>query len=337
MGAETILKTTDRAANLTNRLLAFSRKQVIAPEVLVLDTALRDCADMLPRLVGPDIEVSIVSPPELGRVFVDRIQLEQVLMNLAVNARDAMPEGGQLTIESANLEVDELFARSHAWEVPGRYVMLSVGDSGVGMDAQTQAHIFEPFFTTKEKGRGTGLGLAIVYGIVKQSRGQIVVSSVPGQGTSFKIYFPAVEQAVSVKESHKLAKDSPQGFGTVLLAEDEDCIREIVKAFLEGKGYTVLSARDGLDALQPAGEHEGPIDVLLTDIMMPRMRGPQLVDHLAPLHPEMKVIYISGYAENPGLLGINSDLGRTLLQKPFDLDELARRLGEVLAPVTAGT
>src|SRR5580700_1015732 len=330
VSAEKILKTTNRASSLTQRLLAFSRKQVIAPRPLILDTVVKECSEMLPQLLGPDIEISIVSPLKPGRALVDPTQLEQVLLNLAVNARDAMPEGGQLTIETANIEVDGAFARTQTMIAPGRYVMFAVSDTGMGMDAHTQAHIFEPFFTTKEKGKGTGLGLAIVYSIVKQSRGQILVSSELGKGTTFKIFLPAVEEAVIPEQPTKMAKDSQMGSGTVLLAEDEEEIRSIVQVFLERKGYTVLAARDGFEAAQIAEQHSGPIDLLLTDVMMPRMRGPQLAVHLAPLHPEMKIIYMSGYAENPEPLEVSLESGSTLLRKPFELNELAFLVHEML-------
>jgi two-component system cell cycle sensor histidine kinase/response regulator CckA len=329
--AEKILKTTAKASSLTQRLLAFSRKQVIAPRPLLLDTVVNECAEMLQQSLGPDIEISIVSPMKSWRALADPTQLDQLLLNLAVNARDAMPHGGKLTIETQNIDVDSGFAHGQSLIAPGRYVMLGVSDTGVGMDAHVQAHIFEPFFTTKEAGKGTGLGLAIVYGIVRQSGGQILVSSELGKGTSFKIYLPAVLEA-SIPEQPIDAPDGSQnGAGTVLLAEDEEEIRTMVQAFLEGRGYTVLAARDGFEALQIAEQHGGSIDLLLTDVMMPRMRGPQLAVRLAPLRPEMKVIYMSGYAETPELLEASLNSGTTLLRKPFELSELACRLHEMLA------
>jgi two-component system, cell cycle sensor histidine kinase and response regulator CckA len=328
--AEKILKTTDKASRLTQRLLAFSRKQVIAPRPLILDTAVKDCAEMLRQSLGPDIEISIVSPRKSWRARVDPTQLDQLLLNLAVNARDAMPNGGKLTLECSNIEVDSAFAHSQSLIAPGRYVMLAVSDTGLGMDAHTQAHIFEPFFTTKEKGKGTGLGLAIVYGIVRQSRGQILVSSELGQGTTFKIYFPAVEEAAIPAQPIDVAEDSQNGTGTVLLAEDEEEIRTIVQAFLEGKGYTVLAARDGFEAVQIAEQYVGPIDLLLTDVMMPRMRGPQLAVRLAPHRPDMKIIFMSGFAKTPELVEMSLDSETPLLRKPFALSELASLLREML-------
>jgi len=330
VGAEKILMTTDRAATLTQRLLAFSRKQVIAPRPLILDTVVKECSEMLRQLLGPDIEISILSPPKPGRAFVDPTQIEQVLLNLAVNARDAMPNGGQLTIETANIEVDSAFARAQTMIAPGRYVMFAVSDNGTGMSAHTQAHIFEPFFTTKAKGKGTGLGLAIVYGIVKQSRGQILVSTELGKGTTFKIFLPAVEEAAVPEQATETLKGSQTGSGTVLLAEDEKEIRSIIQVFLESKGYTVLAARDGREAARIAEQHNGPIDLLLTDVTMPRMRGPQLAMHISPRHPEMKVIFMSGYAENPEPLEVSLESGSTLLRKPFELSELAILLREML-------
>jgi CheY-like chemotaxis protein len=281
-------------------------------------------------LLGPDIEISIVSLLKPGRVLVDPTQIEQVLLNLAVNARDAMPEGGRLTIETANIVMDKAFAHKQTVIAPGRYVMFAVSDTGTGMDAHTQAHIFEPFFTTKAKGKGTGLGLAIVYGIVKQCGGQILVSTELGKGTSFRIFLPAVEEAVVAGQSIEMIKESQTGSGTVLLVEDEKEIRSLVHSFLESRGYTVLAARDGYEAMQIAKQYSAPIDLLLTDVMMPRMRGPQLALHLAPDHPEMKIIFMSGYAENPEPLEVSLQSGSALLRKPFEFSELAILLREML-------
>jgi two-component system cell cycle sensor histidine kinase/response regulator CckA len=333
--AEKILKTTAKASSLTQRLLAFSRKQVIAPRPLILDTVIKECAEMLRQSLGPDIEISIVSPRISGRALVDPTQIDQLLLNLAVNARDAMPNGGKLTIESADIEVDSAFAKAQSLIAPGRYVMLAVSDTGLGMDAHTQAHIFEPFFTTKEKGKGTGLGLAIVYGIVRQSRGQILVSSELGKGTSFKIYLPMVEEPGIPEQPFETSEDSQNGAGTILLAEDEEEIRNLVQGFLEGKGYKVLAARDGFEAVQIAEQHYGSIDLLLTDVMMPRMRGTQLAVRLAALHADMKIIFMSGYTETPELHEFSLNSGTTLLRKPFELRELASRLCELLAPARA--
>jgi two-component system cell cycle sensor histidine kinase/response regulator CckA len=333
--AVNILKTTDRASSLTNRLLAFSRKEAFTPRVLDVEALVKECVSMLPQLLGPDIDISIVSPSQPGLILIDPTQLEQVIMNLAVNSRDAMPQGGKLEIKLSNVTINATTAGAQTWIAPGRYIMLTVSDTGAGMDAQTQDHMFEPFFTTKEKGKGTGLGLAIVYGIVKQNRGQILVSSEIGKGSTFQIYLPAVEEPLISAKQIKVHKESQRGAGTVLLAEDEECIRHLVGTFLEAEGYTVFPARDGIEAVQLAEQHVGPIDILLTDVMMPRMRGPQLASHLAPVRPEMKVVYMSGYTENLGQLDTTSGSKTTLLRKPFQLSELARRLQEVLTPVQA--
>jgi len=284
---------------------------------------------MLRRLIGEDIELVTAPGGALGRVKADPGQLEQVIMNLALNARDAMPQGGKLTLETGNVELGETYTRNHFRVMPGPYVMLAVSDTGRGMDAETQAHIFEPFFTTKEQGKGTGLGLAMVYGIVKQSGGYIWVYSELGKGTTFKVYLPRAEEAVAGIEPREGAA-LRRGSETVLVVEDEAALRALVRGLLEANGYTVLEARNGEDALSVCEQHKGPIHLLLTDVVMPQMSGPELVEHLAPFHREMRVIYMSGYTDDAivhhGVLGA----GKTYLQKPFTPEALARKLREVL-------
>ena len=268
---------------------------------------------------------------------VDQSQIEQVLMNLVLNARDAMPDGGRLTVETANVSLDEDYARRHATVLPGKYVMMAVSDTGVGMDAETQAHIFEPFFTTKELGKGTGLGLATVYGVVKQNGGWIWVYSESGRGTTFKIFLPQIEEVVGSTEPSKVASQSPRGSETILLVEDQDGIRELAIEFLKGSGYTILEAREGSEALQVAGQHHGRIDLLVTDVMMPRMGGRELAFRLASVRPHMKVIYMSGYAEYAKDNQKIAESENVILQKPFALDTLARKVREVLAAQGCGT
>ncbi len=335
--AESLLKTTDRAARLTQRLLTFSRSRVYNPRVMSLDTLARENANMYRQLLGSGIELVIVPSPEPIYVKADATFLEQIIMNLAVNARDAMPDGGQLIVKTASTTICENAGPRENGIPPGRYALLSVTDTGMGMDARTQEHMFEPFFTTKKK--GTGLGLAIVYSIIKQSAGYVLVSSELGKGSSFEVYLPAVQKmpaATSPSEAHS----SPQnGTGTILLAEDEDGIREIVQEFLQRKGYTVLAAGNGLEALELAERHRFQIDGLLTDVIMPRMSGPELACRLAMHRPEIRVIYMTGYADDSELQFGDLAEGKALLQKPFELSSLARVLNEVLAapehPVTS--
>ena len=330
-------KAADKAAALTRQLLAFSRMQVIQPKLLDLNGVVNEMAKMLRRLIGDDIELNIVSSAPLGVVKVDQSQIEQVLMNLVLNARDAMPDGGRLTVETANVSLDEDYARRHATVLPGKYVMMAVSDTGVGMDAETQAHIFEPFFTTKELGKGTGLGLATVYGVVKQNGGWIWVYSKSGRGTTFKIFLPQIEEVVGSTEPSKVASQSPRGSETILLVEDQDGIRELASEFLKGSGYTILEARDGSEALQVAGQHHGRIDLLVTDVMMPKMGGRELASRLANVRPHMKVIYMSGYTEYAKDNQKIADSENVILQKPFALDTLARKVREVLAAQGCGT
>lgn len=328
--AEEIEKASQRAVALTRQLLAFSRQQVLEPVVLNLNTLVADMQKMLPRLIGEDIDLNLILDPALGRVKADPGQLEQVVMNLAVNARDAMPDGGKLTIQTADAEIDAAFAREHPGSVPGKYVMLAVTDIGTGMDPETQAQIFEPFYTTKGRDKGTGLGLATVYGVVKQSNGYITVDSEKGKGSTFTIYLPRIEQNVPAP-----SKTSPEplkvgGSETILLVEDAEPLRRLAQLFLKENGYRVVAAADGSEAQHIAAEISGPIDLLLTDVVMPGINGRVLAERLAPGHPAMKVLYMSGYTDSfiagHGVL----EPGTHLLRKPFTEEVLIRKVREVL-------
>ena len=324
-----IKNAVERAASLTRQLLAFSRQQVLAPQVLDLNVLMVNLNKMLRRLIGEDIDLVMIEGHGLGRVKADPGQIDQVILNLAVNARDAMPNGGRLTIETANVHLNEEFTRGHFPMTPGPYAMLAVTDTGCGMDANTQARLFEPFFTTKEKGKGTGLGLATVYGIIKQSGGFIWVQSEVGQGTTFRIYFPLVQDPTEV-EREKAVATVPGGSETVLLAEDERDVRSLVKLGLEAKGYRVLEARNGEEALRVAAQHDGPIHMLITDLVMPEMGGRELVERLARLRKETKILFISAYVDDAIRHLQGPSLGATLLQKPFTADELASTVRRVL-------
>jgi nitrogen-specific signal transduction histidine kinase/CheY-like chemotaxis protein len=327
-----ILQAADRAAGLTRQLLAFSRKQVLEPKVLDLNAVVGGMDEMLRRLIGEDIELHTQLAPDLGRTKADPGQIEQVLMNLVVNARDAMPRGGRLTLETANAEMDETYIRDHLGARPGRYVMLAVCDNGLGMDPETQKHIFEPFFTTKEKGKGTGLGLATVYGIVKQSEGYIWVESAPGEGTTVKVYLPWVEAEPAAEELRRPAvpEELPRATETVLLVEDEDMVRRMTREVLEGAGYRVLEASSGFEALRVSAGHNGSLDLLLTDVVMPGMSGRELSERLAPVRPAMKVLYMSGHTDDAIFHHGVTQAGTGFLQKPFTPDALERRVRELL-------
>ncbi|MDO8957967.1 MAG: ATP-binding protein [Deltaproteobacteria bacterium] len=294
---EEIEKATTKSANLVRQILAFSRRQVMEMIVLDLNTLLRDLEKMLRRIIGEDIGLLTVLADDLGRVKADPGQIEQVVLNLAVNARDAMPQGGKLTIETANVELDEAYARSHVAVTPGRYVMLAVSDTGVGMTPEIRERVFEPFFTTKEKGKGTGLGLATVYGIVKQSGGNIWLYSEPGQGTTFKIYLPRVDEPLA-KEREKEEIGLFRGVGVILVVEDEEGVRKLVLEMLKKQGYSVLEADDEEEALLICRQYKDTIHLMVTDVVMPRISGPELAKRLVVFHPEMKVLYMSGYADN---------------------------------------
>lgn len=324
-----IKNVVERAAGLTRQLLAFGRQQVLSPQVMDLNAAITHLSKMLRRLIGEDIDLEIREAKDLGRVRADPGQIDQVIMNLAVNARDAMPKGGKLIIESSNVQVDNTFALGHFPMTPGDYVMISVSDTGVGMDGKTQARIFEPFFTTKEKGKGTGLGLATVYGIVKQSGGYIWVQSEVGRGSTFRVYLPPVKEPATVKEV-KEVRSLTGGTETVLLVEDEENVRLLVRRALQAKGYTVLEAQNGKDALRVARKHHGPIHLLMTDVVMPGMGGRELSERLIRLRGELKTLYMSGYADDAVHHHGQLNPGTELLQKPFSADVLATKVREVL-------
>ena len=327
---EEIRKAAERATALTRQLLAFGRRQVLQPQVLDLNEVVANMDRMLQRLIGEDIQLLTVLDPELWPVKVDPGQIEQVIMNLAVNARDAMRGGGKLTIETANVVLDENYARRHVSVKPGPCVMLAVTDNGCGMDKETQSHLFEPFFTTKAKGEGTGLGLSTVYGIVKQSGGNIWAYSESGLGTTFKIYLPRVEEAVKTYKPKLAPTVSPGGSETILLVEDEEAVRAIVRKILQNKGYTVLEAHHGHEALRICKDHQGPIHLMVTDVVMPHMSGRELAEHLTSLRPELRVLFMSGYPDNAivhhGVLGA----GTSFLQKPFTLRALECKVRDLL-------
>jgi PAS domain S-box-containing protein len=323
-------RAADRATALTKQLLAFSRMQVLQPRVMNLNGVVEDMGKLLPRLIGEDIELGIRTAPDLGAIRADASQMEQIIMNLAVNARDAMPTGGRLIIETSNAELDRTYNSTHPIVKPGRYVLLAVSDSGTGMDAETQAHIFEPFFTTKEPGKGTGLGLATVYGVVKQSGGFIWVYSELGKGTSFKIYIPRVDQPEDRVSAALTFAEAPRGTETVLLAEDEQDVREVAREFLESGGYTVIEAHDGAEALRLAAEYKATIDLLVTDMVMPGMTGKELAGRLQHQHAGIGVIYMSGYSEQTAAETTQADANMLLLTKPFSRGSILRTVREAL-------
>ena len=324
-----IMTAAGRATDLTRQLLAFGRKQMQLLRVLDLNTVITEISRMLPRLIGEDIQLVIVPGDDLGRVKVDPVQIEQVVMNLAANARDAMPRGGRLTIETANIQLDEEYSHRRSVVPAGDYVVLTVTDLGLGIAPEHMAHIFEPFYTTKEVGKGTGLGLATVYGIVKQNSGFIWVYSEAGLGTTFKIYLPRVwEQSVAPLLSP--LEKAPRGSETLLLVEDEAAVRKSEEEFLSLSGYTVLDAKDGEHALRVAREYAGTIHLMISDVVMPHMGGAELADQLAAARPLMRVLFVSGYAESTVLQHGAIDVTSRFLQKPFTLRSLARKIREVL-------
>jgi PAS domain S-box-containing protein len=327
---EEIRKAADRAASLTRQLLAFSRQQVLQPRVLDLNEVVSNMDKMLRRLIGEDIDLNLKLPEDLGHVKADPGQLEQVLLNLVVNARDAMPTGGRLSIETANIDLDEAYGGTHDVVTPGSYVLLAVSDNGVGMDAGTQAHIFEPFFTTKERGKGTGLGLATVYGIVKQSGGYIWVYSEPRQGSVFKIYLPRVPGGAEPAAHPARPEAAVRGSETILLVEDDDTVRDLAREVLQESGYRVLVASHGEEALRLGGSHDGPIHLMLTDVVMPGGSGRVYAEKLGAARPDMKVLYMSGYTDDAivrhGLL----DPHIAFLEKPFTPAALTGKVREVL-------
>jgi two-component system cell cycle sensor histidine kinase/response regulator CckA len=328
-------KAAGRAAELTKQLLMFSRQQLVEPKVLDLNEVLGSMHKMLRRLVGEHIELCSLSDTSLGRIKADRGNIEQVIMNLVVNARDAMPRGGKLTIETANTDLDETFARTHLGAAPGPYVLLAVTDTGSGMDKATRSRIFEPFFTTKEQGKGTGLGLSTVFGIVKQSRGGIWVYSEPDHGTTFKVYLPRTRAELELDRASLLPADL-RGSETILLCEDEEAVRGVAQRMLERQGYRVIVARDTADALLLAEQNGHDIDLLLTDVVMPKMSGAALATRLTAKWPRMKVLYVSGYTDGTVVAHGILEQNGSFLQKPFTSDQLARKLRTVLsAPVEA--
>jgi PAS domain S-box-containing protein len=326
---EEIRSASDRAADLTKQLLAFSRKQILEMRVIDLNTIVKNLEKMVRRIIGEDIELVTFLTEGLGRVRADPSQMEQAIINIVVNARDAMPRGGKLTIETSNMELDEAYAKKHIAVKPGPYVMLSISDTGVGMTPEVRERVFEPFFTTKEMGKGTGLGLSTVYGIVKQSGGNIWVYSEVGKGTTFKIYLPRVEEPLEELKEEAI-KEIPQGSETVLIVEDEEVVRKLALRLLRKQGYKVLEASDGGKAFLLCEEYKEPIHLILTDVVMPGMGGRDLVERLKRIHPEARALYMSGYTDNVILHHGILEKGIDFIQKPFTLESLARKVREVL-------
>jgi nitrogen-specific signal transduction histidine kinase/CheY-like chemotaxis protein len=328
-----IAKAVDHAANLTRQLLAFSRRQVLQPKVINLNSLVPGIEKMLRRLIGEDILFATVLHPRLGNVRADPGQIEQVIVNLAVNARDAMPKGGRVTIETRNVELDESYAEDHPGVTPGRYVMLAVTDTGVGMDEETRARIFEPFFTTKVRGKGTGLGLATVYGIVQQTGGHIWPYSEPGKGTTMRVYLPRVDEpADPLERPGEAPLELLRGSETILLVEDEAPVRSVTRQLLERNGYTVLEAADGAAALAlvDGGSGGRHLDLLLTDVIMPGMSGRELAGELQARRPDLRVLYMSGYTDDAVVRHGMLEPGLAYLEKPFRPATLLRKVREVL-------
>jgi len=346
--AEGVREAADQAATLTRQLLAFSRKQVVAPRLVDLNGIVASIHAMLERLLGETINLVTVTAPDLGGVKADPGQMEQMILNLCVNARDAMPDGGRLTIRTANVDLDEDPAKEWSDARPGPYVMLEVSDTGGGMDPETRAHLFEPFFTTKEQGKGTGLGLSTVYGTVQQSGGHIAVESEPGQGSTFRVYLPRVAAPVIAPEPRRTggapaarpaatAEGLVTGRGeTILLVEDAARVRAVVREILEMSGYAVLEAHHGAEALELSNRHGGPIHLLVTDVVMPQMSGRELAQRLATLRPDLKVLYMSGYTDDAIVRHGVLASGIAFLSKPFTPDALALKVRELLDGVGAG-
>ncbi len=331
-----VKKAADRASGLTRQLLAFSRRQFIAPKVIDLNSLISNMEGMLRRLLGEDtVEFCTELSPQSLPIMADTGQIEQVIMNLAVNARDAMPNGGRLTIETSNVTINHPFRQATTVLKPGRYVLLAVRDTGHGMDDDTKSHLFEPFFTTKEKGKGTGLGLSTVYGIVKQNQGGIVVDSKPGQGATFKIYFPLVEGTLKGVSGGSENSDAVHGRETILLVEDEPAVRGLVHETLQQHGYTVLDARHGIEALVTGAKHQGPIHLLLTDVVMPQMSGPEVAEKIQVLRPGIKILYMSGYPDHPAFEQGKITHETGFLPKPFAPNVLAKKVRDILDSVKA--
>lgn len=328
--AEEVLKAGERAAMLTRQLLSFSRRRILTREVLNLNHIAKEMHRMLSRLIGADIELVTAFDPSLGNVNADPGQIEQVIMNLAVNARDAMPTGGRLTLETANVVLDEEYIAQHPGAKSGPHVMLAVSDTGIGMDKETQSHLFEPFFTTKEAGKGTGLGLSTVYGIVNQSGGTIWVHSEPGKGATFKVYLPRVDEPSPVLAVQKEKRETPPGTETVLLVEDSDTVRKLMVQVLTQHGYKLLVASDGEEAFRILASHIGSLHLLITDVVLPKLSGPEIAYQLAKARPDVKVLFTSGYTDRAIVENGILESGIPFLQKPFGPDSLARKVREVL-------
>jgi two-component system cell cycle sensor histidine kinase/response regulator CckA len=327
-----IIKAGQRAAALTQQLLAFSRKQMLQPKPLNLNDVVGEMEEMLHRLISEDIQISVLLTPDLGAALADPVQIEQIILNLVINARDALPRGGQITLETANVLLDEGYSQSHPEVTPGPYVMLAVTDNGEGMDAQTKARIFDPFFTTKEVGQGTGLGLSSVYGIVKQSDGHIWVYSEPGLGTTFKVYLPRMEADSEPLHVEAAPGELPRGWETVLVVEDEEAVRTLIIQALKKSGYTVLAAPQGEEALAVCAGHPGPVHLLLADVILPKINGPELAAQLKTTYPELQVLFMSGYSDNTVFHHGVLDAEVNFLQKPFSVESLIRKVHEVLTP-----
>ncbi|HEY6763658.1 MAG TPA: PAS domain S-box protein [Candidatus Sulfotelmatobacter sp.] len=325
-----IQQASDRATTLSRQLLAFSRKQLLELKVVDINAIVEDMQRLLRPLIGENIELVTRLAPEAGRTRADAGQMEQVLMNLVVNSKDAMRAGGRISIQTANITFDDALRGDKTFIRPGKYVALSVSDNGVGMNKETQARIFEPFFTTKEKGKGTGLGLSTVYGIVKQSGGYVIVQSEPGCGTTFNIYLPQVEEAAEARGATPASRTPAGGSETVLLVEDEESVRELVRETLLAKGYRVLEAENGQAGLEVAARHAGEIDLVITDVVMPQLGGRELAQQLLKLRPQLKVLYLSGYTEDAIVSEGTIESGKAFLQKPFTLQCLSRKVREVL-------
>jgi nitrogen-specific signal transduction histidine kinase/CheY-like chemotaxis protein len=325
---EATRSAAERAASLTMQLLAFSRKQVVEPAVIDLNKSVVEIQKLLHRVIGEDIELAIRLQPDLGYVKADPGQLGQVLMNLAVNSRDAMPTGGKLAIETANVEVDDTYVRQHLGARPGSFVMLAVSDTGLGMDSDVLSHIFEPFFTTKDPGKGTGLGLSMVYGIIKQNNGYIMAYSEPGRGTTFKIYLPRTSDDLAA--THKLQTEIRGGSESILVVEDEVALRQLTCVLLQDAGYTVLEASEVEDAISTAKDSRCKIDLLLTDVVMPRLEGRGLANQLLALRPDMKILFMSGYTDDVIVHREALTKGAMLVQKPFTKATLLRKVREAL-------
>jgi CheY-like chemotaxis protein len=333
---EQIEEASDRAARLTKQLLSFSRREIIDPRVIDLNEVVGNLSRMLQRIIGEDVELVTMLAGQLWPVYIDPAQLEQVIVNLAVNARDAMPFGGTLTIETAMANLDEAYAAGHVDVEPGEYAMLSVSDTGVGMDEAIMEHVFEPFFTTKEPGKGTGLGLATAYGIVKRAEGHIWVYSEVGQGTVFKIYLPRSREVKSAVTQTVERPKPTGGTETILLVEDDDAVRSMATQILTAHGYRVLTARSGAEALEMGRSYEGAIDLLLTDVVLPHRSGRELAEELGSLRPEMRILYMSGYSVSTIAHHGVVDRDVVLLAKPFTVEDLTHKTRVALAKPAGG-